>query len=134
MNRAQDLALEKGIERAILLTFYQESFPNIQSHKMTQSLVRAGLEIICSKTAFRTLIFGCLALIIIRAIYNIYLHPLRCFKGPIWATISPFYLTYLFATKKSHLKTKKLHEKYGTDLTIYFHSTGKADWHWEQDP
>lgn len=47
---------------------------------------------------------------IIKAIYNVFFHSLRHFRGPVWATLTPFYLTYLFAIKKSHLKSKELHE------------------------
>lgn len=45
--------------------------------------------------------------------YNIFLHPLCNFPGPFCGYITDFYQTYLFSTRKFHLKTMSLHEKYG---------------------
>ena len=71
---------------------------------------------IASLDGLRLISYGFLLLItaiLLKIIYNAYIHPLSSFKGPFWARSTPFYLTYLFAKKKSHLQTRQLHQEYG---------------------
>ena len=69
-----------------------------------------------SLTALCFLAFICIAT------YNRYFHPLHKFPGPFWGSITDFYNTYLFSTRKVHLKLLALHEHYGL-LPIWYTDT-----------
>ena len=58
--------------------------------------------------------------ILYRAVYNRYLHPLRRFPGPFCASVSDLYNTYIFGTRKGHLKLLELHERYGANVASLF--------------
>ncbi|RPA73663.1 cytochrome P450 [Ascobolus immersus RN42] len=55
------------------------------------------------------------ALLLTRAIYRRYFHPLSAFPGPFWGSITHWYSVYLFFAGgyKMHLHELELHKRYG---------------------
>ena len=51
--------------------------------------------------------------LILRILYNLFIHPLAKFPGPFWGSVTDFYKTYLVGTKRFHLELLALHEQYG---------------------
>lgn len=47
------------------------------------------------------------------AVYRLFLHPLRKFRGPYWAKLSNFYHSYLIRKSDNYLVLQKLHQEYG---------------------
>lgn len=76
---------------------------------------------IASLDGLRLITYGFLLLfsvVLLRMVYNACIHPLSSFKGPFWARSTPFYFTYLFAKKRSHLQTRELHQEYGSVVRL----------------
>lgn len=48
-----------------------------------------------------------------RAIYNRYFNPVHKFHGPFWGSVTDFYNTYFFSTRRAHVKNLHLHQKHG---------------------
>jgi hypothetical protein len=48
-----------------------------------------------------------------RGIYNRYLHPLREFPGPFWASVSDFFKLWILHTKQVHTLGLDYHQRYG---------------------
>lgn len=51
---------------------------------------------------------------------KLYFHPLRNFPGPLAASLTDFYHTYLLSTRLAHRRQLKLHHKYGSFLHMVF--------------
>ena len=60
---------------------------------------------------------GSLLYALVRAIYNVYFHPLSRFPGPRGAACTEWWLTYMELGRGVCLSTLRaqLHQKYGTD-------------------
>ncbi|CCF45815.1 benzoate 4-monooxygenase cytochrome P450 [Colletotrichum higginsianum] len=56
---------------------------------------------------------GILGSFFVKALYNVFMHPLRKFPGPLLARSSRLYYSYHRSTGNLELITKELHEKYG---------------------
>jgi hypothetical protein len=56
--------------------------------------------------------------IIAKTLYNVLFHPLRKFPGPLPARASRLYYSYYRSTGQLEIKTKELHEKYGSVVRI----------------
>ncbi|KAK8133242.1 hypothetical protein PG999_001415 [Apiospora kogelbergensis] len=98
---------------------YQES-----QYLSPQKLVRPEASIISmatgnswqSQALFAGIIVLCLAAA--RIIYNVFTHPLRRFPGPLLSRCTRAYYSYYRATGQLELKTKELHDKYGSTVRI----------------
>lgn len=62
---------------------------------------------------FYVLLLALFVILFYVVIYNRYFHPLHLFPGPLWGSVTDFYHTYLFSTRKYHEKVQILHEEYG---------------------
>ncbi|KAL2855945.1 cytochrome P450 family protein [Aspergillus pseudoustus] len=63
-------------------------------------------------------IFTFLAALLVYAIYYRYLHPLANVPGPFWAALTNIWWARTAATGDAHIRTLKLHEKYGNIVRI----------------
>ena len=65
--------------------------------------------------AITCLVLGCLAYQVTRLFYNIFLHPLKKYPGPIGAQATDWYKTYieLFQQKNWTDQLFELHKQYG---------------------
>lgn len=77
-------------------------------HLQARNLLHMGYD----DVLFSILVFVILVSVY-HATYNRYLHPLHKFPGPFWASVTDFYNTHLFATRRGHEELLGLHEKYG---------------------
>ncbi|KZL77278.1 benzoate 4-monooxygenase cytochrome [Colletotrichum incanum] len=61
---------------------------------------------------------GTLGTFIIKAFYNVFLHPLSAFPGPLLARASRIYYSYYRSIGKLEIITKELHDKYGDVVRV----------------
>ena len=65
-----------------------------------------------------------------KAVYNIWLHPLRSYPGPLLARATSTYIAFLEMNGNLHHKTKEWHDRYGEVVRTAPHrlsySTGQA--------
>lgn len=50
--------------------------------------------------------------------YNRYLHPLRRFPGPFWASVTSLHFPYLLTGKLFHVEEQALHQRYGGAIHV----------------
>ena len=62
---------------------------------------------------FASISFILAALLIFNVIRNVFFHPLASFPGPLIAAVTDCYHTYLFSTRRYHLRVEELHRRYG---------------------
>jgi hypothetical protein len=88
------------------------------AHQLQSAL--SGLE----AEHFKKLVTGVVVLFfltsVIRAIYNVTLHPLAKFPGPFWAGLTPWWRTYeeLWNGTSLFHKYQELHAKYGPVIRV----------------
>lgn len=60
----------------------------------------------------------CLSLVALRALYNLYLHPLSRFPGPWYTCVAPVWLIYHQIRGDHPWATTKLHDRYGSIVRV----------------
>ncbi|KAH6885701.1 cytochrome P450 ClCP1 [Thelonectria olida] len=76
------------------------------------------MAITISGEAFGVLIAAIAALGVGKALYNVFLHPLRSFPGPLICRATPFYRHYKFLKGSLLYDLKDLHDKYGPVVRV----------------
>ncbi|KAF4951581.1 hypothetical protein FGADI_7356 [Fusarium gaditjirri] len=56
--------------------------------------------------------------LVVKAIYNVFFHPLRAYPGPFFARATRLYQVYWDLRGQMHLKTKEWHDQYGGTVRI----------------
>lgn len=56
--------------------------------------------------------------VLLRAVYNVLLHPLRKYPGPWWQAVSRLPYTIFVFQGEATTKTKELHDKFGPIVRI----------------
>ena len=88
-----------------------------QDYVLLSNWYISGLKhLLESQTRLLSVFYLVLLVLILRATYNRYLHPLRHFPGPFWASVTDFYKLYLLYTGDLTSLSLKQHRTYGKSI------------------
>ena len=83
----------------------------------TSSVLSQVFEVL-KRHAFLVLLVAVISAIFFNGFYNRYLHPLRRFPGPFWATVSDFWKFRVVFTNSGHIRAPGLHQKHGPVMRV----------------
>lgn len=79
--------------------------------------------LLARENLIQTIVALIVVAIVSKGFHNRYLHPLRHFPGPFWASVSDFWKLYICLTKESHTRGIELHKIYGSGTCVLFPHT-----------